>query len=267
MSCLNTEISVIIPIRNNSDSISETLRSVFRQSVDNIGLEIIVIDDASVDHGLEKCLEIESNFPIQTYKFDFNRGQSHARNFGIENSNGEFILILDADDILIEGCISLLYGEISKSKHLDLITGQRIEFGPWGMNMRRKYDERNHEELCKLISRGKNPITHSGTLFRKNWFERSGGYSSQRIHAEDMDLWYRGMNMGRFIQLDVPTIYYRQSTYYRNFAYWKSSNRARLEVLEIGTQSNSHGIRSVVNYLLYILRIFLLRQINRFGAE
>lgn len=263
----NIDISVIVPIWNNSETILETIESVSSQKLPGIALEIIIVDDSSVDDGLQKCSKIQSFYPVEIHALKNRSGQSHARNYGIEMSRGKYLLMLDGDDILIEGSIALLYSEIAREPNFDLVTGQRIEFGPWGMNIWKKYCGRDHQQISALILRGKNPFTHSGTLFKRDWFERSGKYNTKQFHAEDLDLWFRGMNTGTYLQIDIPTVYYRQKAYYRNYTYWKSSNSANLEALGKETRKSLFPLTqliSIFEYLSYLIKVFLLRQQNRF---
>ncbi|MEA1956217.1 MAG: glycosyltransferase family 2 protein [Campylobacterota bacterium] len=92
-------ISVVIPLYNARKYILETVESVLNQTYEN--LEIIIVDDCSTDDSIEivkkiqkqdkrvKLVESETNFG----------GPARPRNIGIENSNGEYIAFLDADDV------------------------------------------------------------------------------------------------------------------------------------------------------------------------
>jgi glycosyltransferase involved in cell wall biosynthesis len=94
---LNAEVSVIIPTFNRSRTIRAAVDSVLAQTGPK--LEIIVVDDGSSD----ETYEILRNYidkGIITYYKQENKGPASARNLGIENSNGEFICFLDADDTL-----------------------------------------------------------------------------------------------------------------------------------------------------------------------
>ncbi len=97
-------ISVIIPCYNSSGTIVETLKSV--EGVPFDSCEVIVINDGSTDSSLkvieEYKKESKSNIRIITQE---NLGVSAARNRGINESSGEFLLFLDADDLFADGYI------------------------------------------------------------------------------------------------------------------------------------------------------------------
>lgn len=92
----NPLVSVIIPLYNSEKYISETIKSVISQSYNN--WEIIIVNDGSTDNSL--C--IAQSFKSEKVKIISvnNGGASKARNIGFENSSGDYIQYLDADDIL-----------------------------------------------------------------------------------------------------------------------------------------------------------------------
>jgi len=119
-------ISVIIPVYNSENSLLSTISSILKQSYQNF--EIVVIDDGS-DNPVEAFLnERISDYRIRVLRIERSNANV-ARNFGINNSKGDYIAMLDADDIWLENhlqdCLSLLqdsgadglYGSIFISHH------------------------------------------------------------------------------------------------------------------------------------------------------
>lgn len=87
--------SVIIPLYNKEKYIKNTLKNIIKQTFKNF--EIIIINDGSTDNSLKEAQLISDNrITIYTQK---NSGVSNARNFGIKKARGEYIALLDADDI------------------------------------------------------------------------------------------------------------------------------------------------------------------------
>jgi glycosyltransferase involved in cell wall biosynthesis len=87
--------SVIIPLYNKEKYIKNTLKNVLKQTFKNF--EIIIINDGSTDNSLKEAQLVSDNrITIYTQK---NSGVSNARNFGIKKARGEYIALLDADDI------------------------------------------------------------------------------------------------------------------------------------------------------------------------
>src|SRR5271165_4433042 len=90
-------VSIIVPLYNLADYVSETLNSCLGQTHTNF--EVIVVDDASTDCSLEAALEYQKrDRRIRVIDLKQNMGLPAARNTAIQASMGEFILPLDADD-------------------------------------------------------------------------------------------------------------------------------------------------------------------------
>lgn len=99
---MSSLVSIIIPVFNKEKYISETIQSVINQTYTN--WEIIAVDDCSTDNS---CQIIESFLEkkIFLYKNNENKGANVCRNQAIELSHGEYIIFLDADDVLTSNCL------------------------------------------------------------------------------------------------------------------------------------------------------------------
>jgi glycosyltransferase involved in cell wall biosynthesis len=93
-------VSVIIPCYNHSRYLSKAIGSVLSQ--DYIHHEIIVVDDGSIDD----TRSVAQSYETVKYIYKSNQGLSAARNTGIENSTGDFLVFLDADDWLFNDALS-----------------------------------------------------------------------------------------------------------------------------------------------------------------
>ena len=111
-------VSIVVPVYNMGDSIENCVKSLLNQNYHNI--EILLIDDGSVDNSLEKCNKLKSeDNRIRVYHTE-NRGSGPARNVGIENAIGRYIYFPDADDKLEEDAISTLVNAMQDGKY-DLV--------------------------------------------------------------------------------------------------------------------------------------------------
>lgn len=89
-------ISVVIPLYNKESSIAQSLKSVLSQEYDDY--EVVIVDDGSTDGSVD-VVEAINDPRIRLIKQE-NGGPSKARNTGVKNAKGEWILFLDADDEL-----------------------------------------------------------------------------------------------------------------------------------------------------------------------
>jgi len=90
------KVSVIVPIYNVEDYISESVVSLMKQSYSNF--EVIMINDGSTDSSLNIVKKLIKNDDRFILRSTVNMGQSHARNIGLKMARGEFIAFLDPDD-------------------------------------------------------------------------------------------------------------------------------------------------------------------------
>ena len=124
-------ISICIPSFNQSEYLEDAIESCYNQSMP--ALEIIVVDDGSTDNSLEIAERymfkefpmVES--PVKVIN-QVNKGLASARNTGIMNAKGDYILFLDADDMLKENAIARIIQEINQT-NADIVAPSFKEFG------------------------------------------------------------------------------------------------------------------------------------------
>ncbi len=95
--------SIVMACYNVEDYIEEAIDSIINQNFDFNNVEIILVDDGSVDSTSEICKNYIEKYPNNIkYFYKENGGQASARNFGIKYASGKYINFLDADDKLME---------------------------------------------------------------------------------------------------------------------------------------------------------------------
>lgn len=110
---MNTLVSIIIPAYNSEKYLSQCLNSVIKQSYKDI--EIIVINDGSTDGTRLICEKYKAKDARIVVINKNNGGISSARNTGVKNANGSYIMFLDSDDYLsskcVEECVKLMMSQ------------------------------------------------------------------------------------------------------------------------------------------------------------
>lgn len=113
-------ISVIVPVYNTEKYLIECVESLRKQTYSNI--EIILVDDGSTDASIEICDEFaEKDSRVRVFHKK-NEGVAVARNFGIQQSNGQYVVIVDSDDVAVDRMIEVLYTQI-KENDADIAVG------------------------------------------------------------------------------------------------------------------------------------------------
>lgn len=119
------KLSIIIPVYNAEKYIRECLESIFRQGLIDSDFEVILVDDGSIDKSfcvIKDIIDCHENIVI--IKQD-NNGPSVARNFGIKNASGFYILFVDADDLLID-CVLPDLLNIAFDNSVDILVGDYL---------------------------------------------------------------------------------------------------------------------------------------------
>jgi glycosyltransferase involved in cell wall biosynthesis len=107
-------ISVVVPAYNAGKTIIRCLNSIQNQTYSN--LEIIVVNDGSIDDTAEKVSSLQENDNRINLFTIPNGGVSHARNYGIDNATGDYITFVDSDDFIDKEMYEVLMGIILQYK-------------------------------------------------------------------------------------------------------------------------------------------------------
>ena len=98
--------SVVIPVYNSEDYIEQLLRHFVTQN--NNRFEVIVVDDGSKDNSLSICQKVSEQNDFIVVLSQRNQGASAARNYGLRNARGKYIVFVDSDDSITDDYVSAL---------------------------------------------------------------------------------------------------------------------------------------------------------------
>lgn len=110
---MNPKISVIVPVYKAEKYLHRCVDSILAQTFTDF--EVLLIDDGSPDRSGEICDEYAEKDTRITVLHQINKGVSSARNNGLDNANGEYILFLDSDDWLDFDCIGFCINEMQRT--------------------------------------------------------------------------------------------------------------------------------------------------------
>lgn len=103
-------LSIIIPVYNTEKYLRECLDSIMIQEAN--GIQIVCINDGSTDQSLSILEEYKAKNESLVIVSQKNQGLSVARNTGILNADGKFILFLDSDDMLAPSALKEIYDQL-----------------------------------------------------------------------------------------------------------------------------------------------------------
>lgn len=120
---MRNTISIIVPVYNGEKSIKSCINSIIGQTYKN--LEIVLIDDGSKDNTAEICDEYATNDSRIKVIHQKNEGVSVARNNGLKNVSGDYIMFVDADDYLDENACQNTLAIILSTKS-DIVIANKV---------------------------------------------------------------------------------------------------------------------------------------------
>lgn len=121
-------LSIIIPVYNIERYLIRCLDSVKKQTEGNELVEVLAIDDGSTDSSGMICDEFSERWANFNVIHKTNGGLSAARNTGIRNASGRFLLFLDGDDFLCENAVERIITELQGTSKVDVLIGRYINY-------------------------------------------------------------------------------------------------------------------------------------------
>jgi glycosyltransferase involved in cell wall biosynthesis len=182
-----------MPCYNAAAYVGEAIESVLGQTHDSV--ELIVVDDGSTDRSLEVIRSFGDDLQVIAQE---NRGACHARNRGVEEATGEYLMFMDADDVIGSGTIESLHdaiadreGAIARCAWGWLVsTPQGWECRPSGKST----DPPQNDPILGWLSGWFVPIC--GLLWTREAFEAAGAWDEKLRANQDGDLMLRALLEG-----------------------------------------------------------------------
>jgi glycosyltransferase involved in cell wall biosynthesis len=178
-------VSVVIPCWNQAHYLGEAIESVLAQS--HPALELIVVDDGSEDNSYE----VAARYPGARRLHQPNSGVAVARNRGLAESAGEYVVFLDADDRLLPGALEVGVRELAAQPEAAFAAGMPRDIGRDGgvvREARQPLVTRDHYlkllEECFIWS-------GSSLVHRRQALEAVGGFNERRAAADDYELYLK----------------------------------------------------------------------------
>jgi glycosyltransferase involved in cell wall biosynthesis len=200
-----TKVSVLMSVYNGEKYLEEAISSVLNQSERE--LEFVIVNDGSTD-GTDRIVRSFSDTRIKYLNLP-HAGRVPALNAGLKSCQGEYIAILDADDVCLP---DRLKAELNFIERHDLAlcgawakvideNGKEVgemTYPPIGMKAIRRYS---------LLH---NPFIHSTVMMKRELIEKARGYRKARGMVEDYELWTRIIYKNRIDNIPQVLIKYRE---------------------------------------------------------
>lgn len=205
-------VSVVIPLYNKLNWISQTIFSVANQTYKN--WECIIVDDGSTDGSFELVTSLTKTLPGNwNVVRQSNSGQSVARNRGLEISSGEYIALLDADDIWFKDKLEKQVDFLNKNSDVDLLFTSYIIFEESLSKLLRYIRFKNAERMVIrwLQMLGFGGLIESTGMVRASFFEKEGLFDLNLSTSSGLDVSIRGLLNSKVAVLPEALVGYRLS--------------------------------------------------------
>src|SRR5215210_5416608 len=182
------KVSVVIPCYNQAHFLPEAIQSVLSQSYQNF--EVLVIDDGSKDDTPEVASDFSAKDPRVRLIKQENRGLAGARNRGLAESRGEYVVFMDSDDRLVGEALEVGVRELASHPGCAFVSGQFRAIAVDGSPFWRPYDppvERDGYVMLLQYCFGMPAVV----MYRRWVFGEVGGFDSSVDAAADWDLYLR----------------------------------------------------------------------------
>jgi glycosyltransferase involved in cell wall biosynthesis len=188
-------VSVIVPAYQAEAFLGEALESALGQ--EGVRVEVIVVDDGSSD----RTAEIAASYPVRLLRQP-NRGPAAARNAGLAHASGEFVTILDADDVCPADRVSRQVDHLRAHPELGIVLGLTEIFLTPG--------QRPPAHWPLAYTGRPIPAVAGSMLARREVFEIVGAFDETLRHSEDIDWLARMKDAGiRAGSIDHVVLRYR----------------------------------------------------------
>lgn len=200
----NLTVSVIITCYNYGRYLPDAINSVLQQSIDYH--ELIVVDDGSTDETsevLDQFRSKQSQIPLTIITQANSGNPACSRNRGIDAARGEYILCLDADDMIHPQMIEVCHLALMNNPWASIAYTDRHDFDGVSQIVKAKpFDpqllpRQNHISYC--------------ALYKKDMWKDVGGYRTNIRGGEDWDFWIAAALRGfRGLYIPEPLFFYRR---------------------------------------------------------
>lgn len=197
-------VSIIVPAYNYGAFLAEAVESALRQS--QAQLEVIIVDDGSTDDTAAIAAGLVQRDARVRYVHQPNQGLSAARNTGMKNAAGEFLVFLDADDVLHEHKLAAHLEHFAREPHVDISYGSSRYFLSGQPEKTFASLALDEQDWMPKVSGGaadvlpalvvNNILPVCSAMLRRGVVEAVGAFDTSLKSLEDWDYWLRAAAAG-----------------------------------------------------------------------
>lgn len=197
-------VSVMMPVYNGMPDIQASIKSLLLQTYSN--WECIIVNDGSTD-GTGQYIDSLSDTRFVIHHFEKNKGRPYARQKALDLAQGEYIAMLDADDLIHPDKLQIQVDLLEKYSEVYLVASGICSFG-------------TNVDFIKIRCKGDNkiypysisekfPVAHACSILRRDWAIQFK-YNPELLLGQDVDYLRRYLDGKKYINLDRVLYYYSE---------------------------------------------------------
>lgn len=198
-------LSILMAVHDGAEFLSAALDSILSQT--GIGMEVIVVDDASSD-ATPALLAAYGDPRLRVVRNEENIGLTRSLNRGLALARGEFVARMDADDVCVRGRLLAQLAAFAADPTLVVVGGDVCVIDAQGRR-RCRWQYPRTDAAIRWRALLHSPFAHPATMFRRAAVAGLGGYDENFTYSQDYELWSRLLQEGRGRNLGQVVLRYR----------------------------------------------------------
>ena len=209
------DLSIIVPVYNVEKYVHTCLNSIFMQGLDDTCFEVIIVNDGSTDHSMKMIADIINLHNNITVINQENQGLSVARNNGIASAKGEYILMIDSDDLLIENSVKPILKKAIETK-VDFVVADFLQMSTDEIDALKNCSIQQNEELKIVEKTGEQLFMEDvdfhqpyvwRILFKREFIIRNQLKCHPGIYVQDKPFFYKSYLKAKKCLISSQPIY------------------------------------------------------------
>ena len=197
-------VTVVIPSHNYARYVGDAVQSVLAQTYAPV--EIIVVDDGSTDDTFQVLARFGDRIRVLRLP---GLGVAHARNAGLRAAMGEFVVFLDADDVLLPDALTAQVACLERCPDVDVVHGQWYSCNQRTGVVRLVAKPEITGDALAYMALG-NVGAIDAIMIRRRALDEVGGFDSAISYTADWEMWFRlALHGYRFGYVSQPVAVYR----------------------------------------------------------
>ena len=204
---MSPKVTILVPTYNRAGLLPEALQSALSQTYNNF--ELVILDDASTDNTKEVIQHFLKDSRVRYVAHPRNIGIAANRNHGLSLAQGQYIAMLDSDDVWLDkDKLAKQVAYLEQNNDCVLVGTWVVQIDEEGNQLKNiSFAKTDADIRASILYR--NHIAQSSVLFRKDAALKAGEYDKTLATMEDHDLWLKIGVQNKFATLPIYALGYR----------------------------------------------------------